>query len=66
MVSTQIMPAAPVPAPRRVAQRPVRREFVLPAVVDRDLASAAPVRCEVLRAEGKRKATSLTSMAGAK
>ena len=56
--STQIMPAAPVPAPRRVAQRPVPSEFVLPAVVDRD--SATAVRREVARAAGKRKATSVT------
>ena len=55
------MPAAPVPAPRRVAQRPVPSEFVLPAVVDRDFETAAPVRLEVARAAGKRKATSLTA-----
>ena len=54
------MPAAPVPAHRRVAQRPVPSEFVLPAVVDRDFATAASVRREVVRATGKRKATSVT------
>ena len=53
------MPAAPVPAHRRVAQRPVPSEFVLPAV-DRDFATAASVRREVVRATGKRKATSVT------